>query len=636
MPPPERPPVDESLPARCPRCGKLLPDRRERCPFCVRYRETFGRIAAFLRPYRVRVALVVGATLITTGLQLIPPLLTRRLVDDVLPHAKIAELGIIVLILLATQLASATLLIASGAALAWLGGRVGTDLRSRVFAAVSRLEVSYFDKRQTGQVFSRVMNDTSQLQTFLVEGLPYFFQNALLLFGVLAVLLSLAPFLTLFVLLPVPLVLAAQYLYWRSVRALFHKWWNQLSRLQSRLMESLSGARVVKAFAQEGREAGDFDAQNKRLFLAQFAADRIGALFQPGMHFLLGTGILFAWYFGGQGVAGGKTTLGTLIAFVAYLWMFYGPLQWFTQVNNWMTRAFAGAERVFETLDAIPESYDPPGAVPLTNVRGKIELRDVSFSYEKDKTALKGVTLTVRPGERIGLVGRSGSGKSTLLALLARFYEPNEGTILLDGVPLAKLKLNDLRRATGWVAQDPFLFGTSIAENIRFGRPKAGDAEIVAAARAADAHAFILSKPDAYDTRVGERGSRMSGGERQRIAIARALLADPAILLLDEATSSVDSETEARIQASLERLMHGRTTLIAAHRLSTLRAVDRVAVLERGKLVELGSHEELMRKKGRYHRLVRAQERMWKRSKRDLSLDGPAPARASRPLAEAA
>ncbi len=615
--------LPDDLPsARCNRCGRLVPRRQERCPFCIRYFEALRRILVYLKPYAWLSVLAVLVTSIATLTQLIPPLITRNIIDVAIPGKNISRLAWLVIGFGAVNLVYAVLVVFNNRLLAWLGGRVGTDIRSQVFQAVERLTLTFFDRRHLGHIMSRVVNDSGQLQHFLIDGFPYIFQNIITLAGIIIILASYSPILTLLIMIPVPFIFVGQFVFWRVARSINHKWWNQYSLLNQRLGESISGVRVVKAFFQEQREIGRFDKQNQRLFKAQFVADSFWGMFNPGMQFFVSSGILIVWYVGGQKAMNQTMSIGTLVAFISYLWMFYGPLQWFNLVNNWMSQAFAGAERIFETMDTQAEVYEPPDAKPLPTIRGSIEFKKVTFAYEKGKQALNNVSFKIKPGEMIGFVGKSGSGKTTLLGLLCRFYVPDEGEILVDGIPINQIRLEDLRRHFGLVLQDPFLFGSSIYENISYSRSDSKIEEVLLAARAANAHDFIMTKPDAYDTRVGERGNRLSGGEKQRISIARAILHDPRVLILDEATSSVDSETESKIQQALDRLVSQRTTLVSAHRLSTLRNADRIFVMEEGRIAEIGSHKQLMARRGKYFRIVKAQEKMWRKGKKNLSLAG--------------
>ena len=314
------------------------------------------------------------------------------------------------------------------------------------------------------------------------------------------------------------------------------------------------------------------------------------------------------WLVGGREVISDALTLGTLLAFYAYMWMLYEPVQWFGQVNNWMTRAFAGAERIFEVIDTPAEAYKDPDAQPISEIRGEVSFKGVTFGYDKSKPVLHEINLEVTSGEMIGLVGRSGVGKTTTVNLICRFYDVDQGIIEVDGIPIEKIRLEDLRSQIGIVPQEPFLFSGTVAENISYGKPGASFEEIMDAAITANAHSFIVAKPDGYDTQVGERGGELSGGEKQRVAIARAILHDPRILILDEATSSVDVETEKQIQEAIARLTEGRTTFAIAHRLSTLRNADRLVILEGGRIIEIGTHNELMEQKGIFYELVQLQQ----------------------------
>jgi ATP-binding cassette subfamily B protein len=337
------------------------------------------------------------------------------------------------------------------------------------------------------------------------------------------------------------------------------------------------------------------------------SAEQMWATYMPLLSFLLGTGSLIIWYFGGKYVMDEEMTIGTLFAFMGYMGMFYGPLEMVTHVWNWISRSFAAADRIFEILDMEPEVPDEAESIPMPDIKGAVEFKNVTFGYDKHKPVLKNIELNVKAGEMIGFVGRSGVGKTTMTNLICRFYTADEGSVEIDGVDMKKIKLDDLRSQIGMVLQDQFLFNGTIAENIAYAKPDATPEEIMQAAKIANAHDFIVKFPEGYDTNVGERGQRLSGGERQRVSIARAIMHNPKILILDEATSSVDTETEKAVQEALSRLIKGRTTFAIAHRLSTLRNSDRLVVFEEGKIVEMGTHDELMEKKGTYQKLVEMQ-----------------------------
>jgi len=396
--------------------------------------------------------------------------------------------------------------------------------------------------------------------------------------------------------------------FWKRMRRFFRRWGETWSNLTDRTSEALTGIRVVKAFAQESWETGAFARLNRRITDIGVQTSVNRTVFFATVTFLTSLGVMAVWFFGGQEVIGGKLSLGTLLAFYSYMFMVYGPLEWFGEVNSWMTAAFAGAERVFEVIDTEPESFDDEKAVRMRKMKGRITFRDVTFGYDKSKPVLKGIDLDVRPGEMIGVVGRSGVGKTTLTNLIARFYDADHGSIEIDGIDIRRIRLRDLRRQIGIVLQEPVLFSGTIAENIGYGKPGAKLDEVMAAARLANAHNFILAKLDGYETQVGEQGNRLSGGERQRVAIARAMLHNPRILILDEATSSVDVETERQTQQAMHRMTEGRTTFAIAHRLSTLRDAERLVVMDEGRIVEQGTHAELMRRQGVFYDLVKMQQ----------------------------
>ena len=612
---PELPTIVERT--RCDTCQRLLPEKDGFCPFCLSKWSTFKRIASFLLPYRSRVLGLMLGSIAATGLGLLPPYVIKHIIDDVLTPGFEGSLsfadGLQLLSLLVGGLLGAQLLqwgaeLFTGIMRADLSAWSSRDVRALLYQRLQFLPLRFYEKRQVGNLISRFMQDADRLEMLLLFFIPFVIANVMLLFGILGILLSMNWELTLYVLAPTPLIVVASLKRFKLMRLHWGRWANRWSRLSSHLHESINGIRIVKAFAQEDREARRFAARNEDLLNAVVVAERAWVTLYAISNFVMSFGIFFVWYFGGRRILDGDLTLGVLMAFISYIWQLYRPIQFFTHANNMITRAFAGAERIFEVIDAKPEPFSDPDAIPLPSLEGQVEFADVVFGYDPGKPVLKGVDLAVKPGEMIGLVGKSGAGKSTLINLICRFYDVDRGTLLIDGTDVRRLRLKDLRGQTGMVAQESFLFNASIYENISYARPAADFAEVMAAARAANAHEFIVQKPDGYDTRVGERGDKLSGGEKQRIAIARAILQDPRILILDEATSSVDTPTEKKVQEAIRRLVEGRTTFAIAHRLSTLRHADRLVVLDGGKVAEVGTHDELMAQEGIFFDLVQTQQ----------------------------
>ena len=591
---------------RCEKCGRALPEKNGLCPACINRNQTLLRVASYLAPYKTQAIVLTLLSLAATAINLVPPTIQGALIDRVLqPRRDLALLPQLIGLWLLALVFTVALQTAASRLTSWLAAHIATDLRAGIYRALERLQLAFFDKKQVGQLTSRVTQDTDHVWGFLAEGLPFLLSNILLVLGVAGLLFTVSWKLALAVMAPVPLVLFLGAFFWDRMQTLFGRWSTRWGRFHTHLNEALTGIRVVKAFAQEDQEFGKFTHHNFQLREAGIRADAYWYNIFGLMSFGTSLGALINWGFGGYLVYRGELTLGDFWRVHAYLGLIYGPMQWFAQVNNWFSRAMAGAEKIFEVMDARPENYTEGGLAPA--ITGRVTFEDVRFGYDKSNPVIKNLTFEAAPGDFIGLVGKSGAGKSTTINLLCRFYEPDAGRILVDGTDYRDIALGHWRSNIGIVLQEPFLFNGTIADNIAYGKPGASFEEIVSAARAANAHEFILGKPDGYDTLAGERGAKLSGGERQRVSIARAILHDPKILILDEATASVDVETEKQIQEAMARLVAGRTTFAIAHRLATLRNATRLIVLDKGEIIESGTHAELMALEGEFAKLVKTQ-----------------------------
>ncbi|MEO6146562.1 MAG: ABC transporter ATP-binding protein, partial [Sulfuriferula sp.] len=544
----------------------------------------------------------------------VPPYMTMPLMDNVLiPYQNGARIDVqLVELYLAGLFGSALLAWGLGWArtyiLARVSERIGADLRTTTYEHLMQLSLEYFGGKRTGDLMARIGSETDRICVFLSLHLLDFATDVLMIIMTTVILVSINPWLALVTLLPLPFIAWMIHLVRDKLRTGFEKIDRVWSEVTNILADTIPGIRVVKAFAQERREATRFREANKHNLMVNDRINKIWSLFSPTVTLLTEIGLLVVWAFGIWQVSNNQITVGVLTAFLAYISRFYTRLDGMSRIVSVTQKAAAGAKRIFDILDHVSSVPEPARPVHLSQVTGRIELHDVGFRYG-NRSVIRGVNIAIKPGEMIGLVGHSGSGKSTLINLICRFYDVTEGSIRLEGVDIRSLPVSEFRSNIGLVLQEPFLFFGTIAENIAYGKQDATRDQIIAAARAAHAHEFILRLPQGYDSLVGERGHGLSGGERQRISIARALLINPRILILDEATSSVDTETEKEIQKALDNLVLGRTTIAIAHRLSTLRRADRLVVMDRGQIVEVGKHEELMAREGAYYRLYQAQAR---------------------------
>lgn len=597
----------EKLMNICPKCGRTLLHPGADCLNCQSKGRIFKKLVKYVRPELPNLILCVVLSLFTTAMSLIPPTATRNLVDSVLPANDMRALYTIVGVLFASYVLQYGVGIFRSYRLRVSGDHVVYGLRNDVYAKAQRLSMRFYDKTSTGSVINRISGDTSTIQAFMLRITQEVVVQFFTLVGIVVIMFAMNYKLALLALIPIPFVVIGSKIFGKKILPFYRKIWRRWSAVVSILTDTLPGIRVVKAFSAEQRSGDYFKDYNTEWLEVDKRSARISTAFPNIVSFFVTCGSLLIWGVGGSWVihTGGELSIGTLVAFISYASMFYGPVNFFANLNDSYQHALSSAERVLDILDAEEEADRGRGSCP--KMRGKVEFRNVNFSFDRTKMTLSDINLTIEPGDIVGIVGTTGSGKSTLVNLLMRFYDGYEGDILVDGVNIQDIDLSYYRSQIGYVQQESMMFRDTVYNNIAFSRPDAGVEEVFHAAEVANAHEFIARLPDGYDSMLGERGVGLSGGERQRLSIARTVLMNPRMLIFDEATASVDSETESLIQGAIERLISGRTTIMIAHRLSTLRKANKIVVVDKGKIIEMGSPEELIAAKGKYYKLIQIQ-----------------------------
>ena len=592
----------------CPRCGRNLIRPGAPCMNCQSKKKVISKIAAYVMPYKFMLLFCLVLSGITTAASLVPPYMTKTLVDEVLPNGRGDMLIMCVLVLLATYLVQYGIGAVRSYLLKVSGDSIVADLRNDVYEKAQHLPMRFYDRTSTGSVINRISGDTNTIQAFMLRITQEVVVQFFLLIGIIIIMFTMNWKLTLLSLIPVPFVVVGSRIFGKKIAPFYRRIWRRWSAVSSILTDTIPGIRVIKAFTNEKNSVDNFKSYNGEWLRTDIKASRITTLFPNIVNLVITCGSLLIWGVGGTLVVGNPTVFspGLLMSFISYTSMFYGPVNFFANLNDSYQQALNAVERVMDIIDAEPENDFAKGNHP-DRLRGRIEFKNVNFSFDRSKKTLSNINITIEPGDIVGIVGTTGAGKSTLINLLMRYYDNYDGEILVDGINIRDMDMQFYRSEIGYVQQEPMMFHDSIYNNIAYGCDDPQVEQIIHAAEVANAHEFIARLPDAYDTVLGERGIGLSGGERQRLSIARAVLKNPSILFFDEATASVDSETESLIQDAIERLISGRTTLMIAHRLSTLRKANKIIVVDNGEIIEMGSPEELMAQKGKYYKLIQIQ-----------------------------
>lgn len=610
----------------CPKCGRTLLHPGAECIMCRSKMKIVKQLSVYIKPQVRRIIVCIILSLLTTAMALVPPMITGFIVDVVFRSGGTSNIALLnrlaesvgpnstklLFIMIGCLLSTYILQYGIGIIRAYLMRTVGDKavaaMRNDIYLKAQYLPMRFYDKTSTGSVINRIAGDSATLQQFMLRITQEAVVHAFQLVGIIIIMLALNPLLTLYSLIPVLFIVIATRIFALKIRPYYRRIWRRWSAVFATLADSIPCIKVVKSFSGEKRSAKRFEEKNNEWLQMDLKIGKIATAFPQIISFMVTCGSLIIWGIGGTKVISGEAgfSAGLIVSFISYASMFYNPVTFFANLSDSFQSALASTEKILDILEAEPETQAESHTVP-EKLKGKIEFLHVGFSFDRTKKVLDDVTLTINPGEVVGIVGTTGSGKSTLVNLLMRFYDGYSGEILVDGHNIKNFNLSEYREQIGYVQQEPMMFSDTIYNNIAYSDPDATPEEVIHAADVANAHGFICKQPDAYDTMLGERGVGVSGGEKQRISIARAVLKSPSLLIFDEATAAVDSETEHLIQEAIDRLIAGKTTLMIAHRLSTLKRANRIIVVDNGKIIENGSPEELMALKGKYYKLVQIQ-----------------------------
>lgn len=599
----------EKLLRVCPKCGRALQREGSECLKCKSKKSIYKKVSKYIKPELKHLLFCVFLSIITTITVLFPPRMTQMLIDEVIPEKNFTMLLNIVIILIISYVVQGIVASYRTYCIRMSGDRLVLNIRNDVYAKAQKLPMDFYDKTSTGSIINRITSDSLTLQSFVLRFFQEAIAQAILMVLIIIYMFSVHWKLALVALVPVPLIVLVRRRYGKKIHPFYRKIWRRWAAVSGILTDTIPCIRVIKSFTGEKKATEKFTHYNMKWLKMEIQSMKIIVPFPHIVNFLTAAGSILIWAVGGTWVINGsdeQISLGLLVSFITYTSMFYAPVNFFATLNDEFQKALSSTERLLDIIDADPEVNDGKCLKP-EKIDGKIEFKNVSFSFDKGRKTLSNVDLTINPGDIVGVVGTTGSGKTTLINILQRYYDNYEGDIYLDGINIKDIDLEYYRSKIGFVQQEPMMFSDTIFNNIAFGKPDATPEEVFEAADVANAHDFIVKQPDAYDSLLGERGIGLSGGEKQRVSIARAVLKNPEILIFDEATASVDSETEELIQSAIERLIKGRTTIMIAHRLSTLRKANVIIVIDNGNIIEMGSHEELIALGGKYSKLIEIQ-----------------------------